>query len=247
MPRTLKEGPHVNASHGRYLDIDLTTARIAEYQIPEDWKQRFLGGRGLAARLLLEELPPTVDPLGPENLLVFATGPFQGTRVVGGGRHAVLSVSPKTGRVADSYCGGYFGHELGRSGYDGLLIRGASDRPVILALVDGQAQLLPAQDLWGTGTGETEQRLRERFPGARVSSIGVAGERHVVQACIISDRSRAAGRPGFGAVMGSKNLKAVVVRGDVPKQLADPDGFSAAHRAHLATFSDPGIQRFGQY
>lgn len=237
----------MNATYGRYLDVDLTSHQISDYPIPEDWSRRFLGGRGLAARLLLDELPLAVDPLGPDNLLVFATGPFQGTRVVGGGRHAVVAVSPKTGRVADSYCGGYFGHELGRSGYDGIVVRGASPTPVVLALIDGDASLHPAEDLWGTGTGHTEEALRARFPGARVTSIGVAGERRVAQACLISDRSRAAGRPGFGAVMGSKNLKAVVVRGHTTKLLADPDRFAEANRAHLTTFSDPGIQRFGQY
>ncbi len=237
----------MNASYGRYLDVDLTTQRISEHTIPEHWQQRFLGGKGLAARLLLDLLPGPVDPLGPDNPLVFATGPLQGTRMVGGGRHAVVSVSPKSRRVADSYCGGYFGHELALTGYDGLLIRGSSPTPVFLSVIDGKARLHAADDLWGKGTGQTETTLREQFPGSRVSSIGVAGERRVVQACIMSDRSRAAGRPGLGAVMGSKRLKAIVLRGDQTKPLADAARFSREHAAYLSTFSDPATRRFGQY
>ena len=98
----------MHATFGKYLDVDLTTGTIQDYAIPEDWQTRFIGGKGVAARLLLEELPASASALGSENILVFATGPFQGTTVVGGGRHAVLAISPKTGRVADAYAGGYF-------------------------------------------------------------------------------------------------------------------------------------------
>ena len=237
----------MHATFGKYLDVDLTAGTIQDFDIPEDWQTRFIGGKGIATRLLLEELPESPDALSPENILVFATGPFQGTMIVGGGRHAVLSVSPKTGRVADSYAGGYFGHELGRSGYDGILIRGASDTPVILTLIDGAASLQPADDLWGTGTSTTEETLKSQFPGARVSSIGIAGEKKVVQACIINDRSRSAGRLGFGAVMGSKKLKAVAVRGHLEKTLADPDRFAKERADYAKTFINEGYQRFGQY
>ncbi|MBU1049831.1 aldehyde ferredoxin oxidoreductase family protein [Candidatus Bipolaricaulota bacterium] len=237
----------MHASFGKYLDVDLTEGHISDYAIPEDWQSRFVGGKGLAARLLLEELSASATALSPENILVFATGPFQGTMVVGGGRHAVLSISPKTGRVADSYSGGFFGHELARSGYDGLLIRGASEAPVILALIDGKASLERADDLWGAGTGATEESLKTRYPGARVSSIGVAGENRVVQACIINDRARAAGRPGFGAVMGFKKLKAIVVRGHLEKTLADSKRFTKERAAYAKTFTDSGYEHFGRY
>ena len=237
----------MQAAFGKYLDVDLTAGTVQDYDIPENWQTRFIGGKGVAARLLLEELPESADALSPENILVFATGPFQGTTVVGGGRHVVLSVSPKTGRVADSYAGGYFGHELGRSGFDGIFIRGASDTPVILTLIDGAASLQPADDLWGTGTSTTEKTLKDRFPGARISSIGIAGEKEVVQACIINDRSRSAGRSGFGAVMGSKKLKAVVVRGHLNKSLADPERFAKERADYAKTFINEGYQRFGQY
>ena len=234
-------------AYGKYLDVNLTTGTTQDYEIPEDWQSRFIGGKGIAARLLLEELPASASPLGPENILVFATGPFQGTSVAGGGRHAVLAVSPKTGRVADSYVGGYFGHELGRSGYDGILIRGASSSPVVLALVDGTASLLPAEELWGAGTSTTEETLKASFPGARVSSIGIAGETLVMQACIISDRSRSAGRPGLGAVMGSKRLKAVVVRGHVQKTLAEPERFANERAEYAKQFLGERFQGFGKY
>ena len=237
----------MHATFGKYLDVDLTAGTIQDYAIPEDWQTRFIGGKGVAARLLLEELPTSASALSPENILVFATGPFQGTTVVGGGRHAVLAISPKTGRVADAYAGGYFGHELGRTGYDGILIRGASDSPVILTLIDGDASLHPADDLWGTGTSTTEETLKERFPGARVSSIGIAGEKLVAQACIINDRSRAAGRSGFGAIMGSKNLKAVAVRGHLEKTLSERERFIRERTDYAKTFINEGYQRFGQY
>lgn len=237
----------MSANHGKYLDVDLATETITDYAIPTAWRERLLGGKGIAARLLLEELPERVDPLGKENALVFATGPFQGTSLVGSGRHAVLSVSPKTGAVADSYAGGFFGHELARSGFDGLLLRNRSRKPVILVVADGRASILPAGDLWGRGTGDTEKALLERYPGSRVSSIGPAGERLVSQACIISDRNRAAGRPGFGAVMGSKLLKAIVVRGVGNKPLADPARFTRERTEYAKSFLDERTQGFGEY
>lgn len=237
----------MDATFGKYLDVDLTAGTTRDYEIPQDWQTRFIGGKGLAARLLLEELPESAQALDAKNILVFATGPFQGTAVVGGGRHAVLSISPKTGRVADSYSGGYFGHELGRSGYDGILVRGASKTPVILTLIDGNASIQGAEDLWGTGTSHTEETLTNQYPGARVSSIGIAGENLVAQACIINDRSRSAGRPGFGAVMGSKKLKAIVVRGQQEKTLASPDRFKSERADYAKTFMNEGYNRFGQY
>ncbi len=232
---------------GKYLDVNLTNGTIGDYSIPDAWRKLLIGGKGLAARLLLEELPDRVDPFGPENLLVFATGPFQGTGVVGGGRHAVLAVSPKTGAVADSYAGGHFGHELGRSGYDGIVVRGRAKEPVILTLLDGKAEFVPATDLWGRGTAETETALVERYPGSRVSSIGPAGELLVSQACIINDRSRSAGRPGLGAVMGSKLLKAVVVRGHIEKPLHDPERFKDERAEHAKTYLQDRWKGFGEY
>jgi len=237
----------VHGTWGRYLEVDLTSGELREREIPEEWYGLHLGGRGIAARLLLELVPPQADPLGPENALIFATGPFQGTGLAGAGRHVVAGKSPKTGSISDSYAGGFFGHELGRSGYDGVIVRGAADRPVYLLLYEGKAELRDAADLWGKTTGETEDALRIRHPGARVAVIGPAGENRALQACIIHDKTRAAGRPGFGAVMGAKRLKAVVVKGHREKPLADPEGFARARAAFArALLEDEGSRRLGE-
>ena len=233
---------------GRYLEVDLTKGEIRGREIPDRWYELHLGGRGIAARLLLELVPPDADPLGPENALVFATGPFQGTGLAGAGRHVVAGKSPKTNSISDSYAGGFFGHELGRSGYDGIIVRGQAESPVYLLLYEGKAELREAYDLWGKTTGDTEDILKERHPGARVAVIGPAGESVALQACIIHDKTRAAGRPGFGAVMGAKRLKAIVVKGHRERPLADPEGFARARAAFARELlEDEGMRRFGQY
>lgn len=237
----------MNGVHGRYLDVDLASGVVAEREIPEAWYGLHLGGRGIGARLLLELVRPGTDAFAPENALVWATGPLQGTGVAGAGRHAVLAVSPKTGSVADSYVGGYVGHELGRSGYDGIIVRGKAARPVYLLLSGGRAELHDASDLWGKTTGEVDRILKERHPGVRVAAIGPAGERLVLQACIVHDRSRAAGRPGLGAVMGSKRLKAIAVAGHTEKPLARPKEFARARALFAQELLDEGMKRFGEY
>lgn len=233
---------------GRYLWVDLSAGRVEEKEIPERWYELHLGGRGMAARLLLEHVRPGTDPFAPENALVFATGPLQGTGLAGAGRHVVMAVSPKTRSIADSYVGGFLGHELGRSGYDGIFITGKAPEPVYLLLFEGKAELRPARDLWGRFTADVERELQRRHPGVRVAAIGPAGEKLVVQACIIHDRNRAAGRPGLGAVMGAKLLKAVAVKGHTEKTLAEPEKFARA-RAEFARelLADEGTVRFGEY
>jgi aldehyde:ferredoxin oxidoreductase len=231
----------VKAVFGRYLWVDLSAERITEKEIPERFYELHLGGRGLASRLLLEHVPPGTDPFSPQNALIFATGPFQGTGLAGAGRHVVMAISPKTRSIADSYVGGFLGHELGRSGYDGIFITGRASIPVYLLLYEGKAELREARDLWGKFTGDVERELRRRHPGVRVAAIGPAGEKLVSQACIIHDRNRAAGRPGLGAVMGAKLLKAIAVKGHTEKPLAHPEKFAKA-RAEFAQdlLSDEG-------
>lgn len=233
---------------GRYLWVDLSSGQIREREIPTKWYELHLGGRGIAARLLLEHVPPCTDPFSPENALVFATGPFQGTGLAGAGRHVLMAISPKTRSIADSYVGGFLAHELGRSGYDGIFIFGKAPEPVYLLLYEGKAEIRPAQDLWGKFTADVEKELQRRHPGVRVAAIGPAGEKLVSQACVIHDRNRAAGRPGLGAVMGAKLLKALAVKGHLEKPLADPEKFAKA-RAEFARdlLSDPGTLRFGEY
>ncbi len=231
-------------SYGRYADIDLSTMRVRDYQIPATWQDDHLGGRGIGARILQEEITIPVEPLGEDNLLLFTTGPFQGTGIAGGSRNAVMGVSPVTGGVSDSFVGGYFPHELGKSGYDGLIIRGRADRPVYLVIRSRKVEIRDAADLWGMDTIKAEKTLRSRHPGARVATIGIAGENGVSFACVINDHARAAGRPGFGAVLGVKRLKAVVVVGDTTKPVFDAQNFNAlSHEYSRFLMSIPGIQR----
>ena len=237
----------MNGTFGRYLDVDLTSGSVGERTIPPQWYALHLGGRGIAARLLLDLVPPGTDALAPENVVVWATGPFQGTGLAGAGRHVVMAVSPKTRSIADSYVGGYLGHELGRSGYDGIIVRGQAREPVYLLLSDGRAEVRAAGDLWGKLTGDVDTILKARHPGVRVASIGPAGEKLVSQACIIHDVNRAAGRPGLGAVMGAKRLKAVAVAGCTAKPLADRAGFARARALFAKELMDEGMERFGEY
>ena len=237
----------MNGAFGRYADVDLTNRTVSDYRIPEAWHRNYLGGRGIGLRILLEEMPVDADPLGPENIIVFATGPLQGTGLAGAGRHAVVSKSPKTGTLNDTYAGGFFAHELATSGFDGVFVRGCADRPVYVLIEAGEVSICDAGGLWGLDVAETERRLKESHPGVRVSSIGQGGENLVKFACIINDRSRAAARPGFGAVMGSKKLKAVAVRGGLPKPIHD-EAMLTDVRANLVRelTANPDIVAFGK-
>ncbi len=245
---TGESGRTMAGRYGRYLDVDLSNQTLKDFVIPESWARKHLGGRGIGARIMLQELAPRVDPLGPENLLVFGSGPLQGSLMAGAGRHVVTGKSPKTRAVSDSYAGGFFGHALAQSGYDGIIVRGKAASPVYLALVDGGATLHDARDLWGSLVAETETELKRRHGDVRVSSIGPAGENLVRQACIISDRNRAAGRPGFGAVMGSKYLKAIAVGGKKTKPLADRELLSRVRKKFTASLIRDERQAFlGKY
>ncbi len=232
---------------GKYLDVDLNEGQITDYIIPDEWARLYIGGRGIAARILLQELSGSEDPLSKDNILVFGTGPFQGTGILGAGRHVVMSLSPKTRSVAGSYAGGYLGHELGKSGYDGIIFRGMATQPVYLSLIDGQAQLNACSNLWGQGVLDTTNILTTRYPGSRVATIGIAGEGLVQMACIMHDISRSAGRPGLGAVMGSKKLKAIVVRGDQHKPLHDEKLFLSERSEHTRHTYDDNMKILGKY
>ncbi|MBE0477543.1 aldehyde ferredoxin oxidoreductase family protein [Candidatus Aerophobetes bacterium] len=208
---------------GKYADVDLSTGKISNYEIPEDWHTKHMGGRGIAARILIKELVPKIDPLSEHNILVFAAGPFQGLNMAGGGRFLVMGKSPKTWTINDSFCGGRFGHILGRSGFDGLIVRGKAEEPVYILIDDGKVFIHSAKDLWGLNPKEVEEYLGKRQGELSVACIGKAGENMVMAACIMVDHTRAVGRPGYGAVMGSKNLKAIAVRGTQNKQIADEE------------------------
>ena len=201
---------------GRILYIDLTTGKTETKPLKEDLARKYIGGIGLGMRLLLDHSKPGVDALSPENPLILTTGPLSGTMApTAGNGHAFVSKSPESGGVAEAKSHGFFGGELKRAGYDAVIIKGRAEKPVYVWIDDDAVQLMDAQHLWGKSPIETEDTIREELKDyyIRVASIGPAGEKLVRIACILNDRTRAAGRTGLGAVMGSKNLKAIAVRG----------------------------------
>ncbi|MBI4494116.1 MAG: aldehyde ferredoxin oxidoreductase family protein [Chloroflexi bacterium] len=209
---------------GQVLVVDLASGCTSQEPLDPRLAEQYLGGRGLGARLLYDRLPPGVDPLGPRNALVFATGPLTGTRAPTGGRFSVSTRSPATGTLFDANAGGQWGVRFKATGYDALVIEGASERPVYL-VVDGEsAELRSAEHLWGLDVPTTTDRLVDELgKGFFVACIGPAGERQVLMAAIMNDRERALGRGGVGAVMGSKHLKAIAVRGDRRPEIARPE------------------------
>lgn len=226
---------------GKILNVDLTTGRLEDEPLDESLGRRFLGGYGLGARLLYDRMPPGVDPLGPDSLLGFFTGPLTGTTAIEGNRFAVVCKSPLTGTWGDSSCGGTFGPFLKFAGYDAILVRGTARQPVYLWIDDGRAELRDATWLWGKDTSETEDALRGALGGRgdrrprriEIASIGPAGERRSLIAAIINDKGRAAGRSGVGAVMGAKRLKAIAVAGGRPVPLHNQDRAWALRRYYL--------------
>jgi aldehyde:ferredoxin oxidoreductase len=180
-----------------------------------DWAQTHLGSRGLGSKYLVSEVDPKVDPLSPDNKIIWATGPLTGTMASTGGRYTVITKSPLTGAIACSNSGGYWGAELKMAGWDMVIFEGKSAKPVYLYINDDTAELRDADWLWGKSVWETEEMLKKGLqdPLVRVSSIGKAGENGVLYAAVVNDLHRAAGRSGVGTVMGSKNLKAIAVRG----------------------------------
>lgn len=209
---------------GKILRVDLSAGKCTSEPLNMQWANDYMGQRGLATKYLVEETDPTVDPFSPDNKMIFATGPLTGTIAPTSGRWSVVCKGPLTGAIACSNSGGFFGAELKNAGWDMVIFEGKSASPVYLDMTNDQAELKDASDLWGKSVWETETALRERRgdPDVRVASIGLAGESGVLYAAVVNDMDRAAGRSGVGAVMGSKNLKAVVVRGTVGVKVNDP-------------------------
>lgn len=205
----------VGATWGKILHVDLSTSQIWTENPPDELYLKLVGGRALEAYLLLRDLPVGADPLGPENLLIFAPGVFQGTNLPGAGRHSVGGKSPLTGAIGSAEAGGWWGHEFKRAGWDALVVHGQAQAPVYLWINDDQVEIRPAGHLWGRDVADVENAIRAELNEARlrVAQCGIAGENLVLVANIINDYNRAAGRNGLGAVMGSKKLKAVAVRG----------------------------------
>jgi aldehyde:ferredoxin oxidoreductase len=213
----------VGATWGKILHVDLSTSKIWTENPPDEVYLKLVGGRALEAYLLLRDLPVGADPLGPENLLIFAPGVFQGTNLPGAGRHSVGGKSPLTGAIGSAEAGGWWGHEFKRSGWDALVVHGQAKSPVYLWIHNDKVEIRSADHLWGRDVADVEVAIRAELAEEklRVSQCGIAGENLVLVANVINDRSRAAGRNGLGAVMGSKKLKAVAVRGTKNVPLAD--------------------------
>lgn len=210
---------------GKVLRVDLSTGRISTEVLDREAARKFIGGRGLGTHYLAKEIAPTVEPLSAENKLIFATGPLTGSRAPAAGRYMAVTKSPLTGTVACSNSGGYWGSELKFAGWDMIILEGRAPEPSYLSIRDDEVEVCAAEHLWGKLVGETTDALLEEFGDekARVLTIGPAGERSSPLAAIMNDKYRAAGRSGVGAVMGSKNLKAVVVRGSGEVEADDPE------------------------
>ena len=213
----------------KILHVDLTSSRIWVEEPPASFYRRYLGGQGFVAYYLLKEVPRGADPLGPENRLIFATGPYTGIPFAGSGRSVTGAKSPLSGGFGEADAGGFWGAELKHAGFDALVISGIAPEPVYLWIKEGQVELRPAGHLWGKPTLETRLALIEELgdKNLRAAMIGPGGENLVRFACVMHDLKHSAGRTGTGAVMGSKNLKAVVVRSTTRTEVADPDGVKA--------------------
>jgi aldehyde:ferredoxin oxidoreductase len=216
---------------GKILRIDLTKGRVETEKLDENLARKFIGGSGLGTKILSDETGAETDPMGPENRLIFMTGPFAATPVITSGRHHMVTKSPLTGAYTESDTGGTWGPSLKRAGFDGIVVTGKAAKPVYLWVGDGKAEIRDASKFWGMDTYVLDEAIRkETHQEAVVASIGPAGEKGVRYASILNDgkEARAAGRGGSGAVMGSKNLKAVAVYGKMKVEIADPEGLRAS-------------------
>ena len=233
----------------KVLRVNLSAGTCTAEPLNMAWAQDYLGQRGLATKYYVSEVDPKIDPFAPENKMVFATGPLTGTMASTGGRYSVITKGPLTGAIACSNSGGYFGAELKFAGWDMVIVEGKSPKPVYLHIENDKAELVDATGLWGRTCWETEETLRKQHqdPLLRIASIGRAGENGVLYAGIVNDLHRAAGRSGVGAVMGSKNLKAIAVRGTKTDayKLADPDAFMAAVEAGKKVLAANGVTGTG--
>jgi aldehyde:ferredoxin oxidoreductase len=218
---------------GKMLFVDLTKGKIEEKELTEEMAKRFIGGYGIGARVLYDLMKPGVDPLGPENVIGFVTGPLNGTGAFMGGRYTVVCKSPVTGGWNDANSGGFFGPELKKAGFDAVFVTGAADKPVYIWIKDGKAEIRDASKLWGKDCSETVNALTEEIGDKmiRAALIGPSGEKLSLISCVMNDHHRAAGRGGLGAVMGSKKLKAIVVRGKQEVPVADPEKLKEVNQA----------------
>jgi len=223
-------------ANSKLLRVNLSNKSITTETIKPEYFEQFLGGRGLGTKIFMDEVDPKVDPLSAENKLIFANGFLTGTIMPTGGRYMVVTKSPLTGTIASSNSGGFWGNELRRAGYFMIVLEGKSEKPVYLAIEDDKVEIKDASGVWGLDTAKTTDLLVEEFgkSGAKVSCIGPAGEKLSKLAAIINDKGRAAGRSGVGAVMGSKNLKAIIVKGTMNHDLNKQEDYKEVMKKHVA-------------
>ena len=235
--------------NGKVLDVNLSEGKVEEKVVGLPLLMSILGGRGLNVTTLYDGLEATTDPLSPENILTFGAGPLVGTLIPANGRYNVSSRSPLTQLLGDANSAGFWAPPLKKAGYDGITLRGASDHPVYLLITEKGPSLQPASHLWGKTLSEIDAELRqEHGPSAHVLGIGPAGENRVRFASVMNDIDRAAGRTGNGAVMGSKKLKAIVIRAGGHVPVADPGKVhSVAREIKEAMFSSPSYAARSRY
>ncbi|WP_313370354.1 aldehyde ferredoxin oxidoreductase N-terminal domain-containing protein, partial [Sedimentibacter sp.] len=213
----------------KLIRVNLTDKSIKIEKLNMDYAKEYIGGRGLGSKYLYEEIDPEIDALSPENKLIFMTGPMTGTYATCAGRFNVVAKAPLTGTIGAANSGGYWGPELKFAGYDGIIFEGKSKELVYLHINDDIVELKSAAHLWGKNVFETtDTLLKENEEDAKIACIGPAGENLVLFAAVMNDKDRAAGRSGLGAVMGSKNLKAVVVKGTKGINVANKEQFNEA-------------------
>ena len=240
----------MNGFYGRILKVNMSQRKFQIETPGDDIYRKYLGGKGLASWLLYQNNPPGVDPLAPENCLIFATGPFSGSRIWGSCRYGVYSKSPQTGIYAESYAGGKVPEAIDAAGFDALLINGCSKSPTVLRIDPDGAEFHPADKIWGLNSYQSEDAIHEYFAVAGYKKsgavvIGPAGENLVRFAVIENDYWRSAGRTGLGAVMGSKKLKGILFQGDRQRPLAEPEKIAEWSKAFAKTSKNlPGVQAY---
>jgi aldehyde:ferredoxin oxidoreductase len=225
---------------GKILDVNLSTGELKDEALDEKLCQDFIGGYGIGARILYSRMKAGADPLGAESILGFITGPLTGTDAISGTRYTVVGKSPLTGGWGDANCGGSFAAFLKFSGYDGILFTGKAKKPVYLFIDNGKAELRDARHLWGMDSYDTDETLKaELGKDVAIACIGPAGEKLSLVSCIMHNKGSAAGRSGLGAIMGSKKLKAVAVRGKMKVPVADEQGLKELRTKYLKQLGGP--------
>jgi aldehyde:ferredoxin oxidoreductase len=228
--------------NGKYLRVNLTDGSIKVEELNEELAKKFIGGRGLGTKMMMDEVDPKVDALSPENKLMVMTGPLTGSPAFTGGRYMVVTKSPLSGTIASSNSGGFWGAELKSAGYDAVIFEGKSEKPVYLSIEDEKVELKDASNLWGKYVSETTKELtKDATKGTKVLAIGPGGENLSKIAAIMNDEDRAAGRSGVGAVMGSKNLKAITVKGTGKVKVHDEAKLKELTKEKLAKIKENGV------